>query len=107
MPDEPHPFISVLWETKAKAGKAADLKSFIERAITATRNDAGNIEYEAHEVEGDPGTFIIYERWVSREALDGHLNAPRMQHLVPELLQLIEGSIEEGMRILHVFRPTE
>jgi quinol monooxygenase YgiN len=50
------------------------------------------------------GTFIIYERWENRDALDRNLSAPRMQELVPQLLELMEGSIEEGIRLLQPFR---
>ena len=49
------------------------MKSFIADRVTASRHDAGNIEYAAHEVEGQPGAFIIFELWESREALEGHL----------------------------------
>jgi hypothetical protein len=38
-------------------------------------------------------------------ALDGHLHAPRMQELVPEQLDLMDGTIEDGIRFLQPFRP--
>ncbi|WP_455902100.1 putative quinol monooxygenase [Rhodococcus gordoniae] len=47
----------------------------------------------------DPGTFIIYERYEQRELLDTHLGAPRMRELVPQMLELIDGSIEDGIRL--------
>ncbi|WP_458040552.1 MULTISPECIES: putative quinol monooxygenase [Bacteria] len=40
----------------------------------ADRNDAGNIDYEAPEVDGEPGAFVIYERWETRERLNAHLS---------------------------------
>jgi quinol monooxygenase YgiN len=98
-------YVTVIWETRAKAGREADLKAFITGAVTPSRNDAGNIDYEAHEVDGRPGTFVIYERWETRELLDAHLGAPRMQALVPQMLELIEGSIEDGITLLRPFRP--
>jgi quinol monooxygenase YgiN len=98
-------YVTVLWDAKAKPGREADMKAFMTEAVTASRFDAGNIDYEAHEVEGQPGTFVIFERWESRAALDGHLHAPRMQELVPELLELMEGGIEDGIRFLQPFRP--
>ncbi|MFI0544376.1 hypothetical protein RKD19_000317 [Streptomyces canus] len=58
-----------------------------------------------HPVEGQPGTFVIFERWESREALEGHLQAPRTQDLVPRLLELMDGSVEDGIRFLWPFRP--
>ncbi|MEN3745553.1 putative quinol monooxygenase [Sphingomonas sp. HF-S3] len=103
---DPEPgFTAVLWEAKARPGREAEMKAFLAAAVTASRHDPGCIDYEAHEVDGAPGSFVIYERWVSREALDGHLGAPRMQALVPRLLELMQGSIEDGIRILRPFRP--
>lgn len=96
----------VLWEAKAKPGREAEMKAFLTAAVTPSRHDAGCIDYEPHEVEGQPGTFVVYERWISREALDAHLHAPRMQELVPQLLALMEGSIEGGIRLLQPLRPT-
>ena len=98
-------YVTVLWEAKAKLGREADMKAFMTKAVTASRFDAGNIDYEAHEVEGQPGVFVIFERWESREALEGHLQAPRMQELVPQLEELMAGTIEDGIRILQPFRP--
>ena len=98
-------YVTVLWEAKAKPGREAAMKAFMTQAVTASRFDAGNIDYEAHEVEGQPGVFVIFERWENRAALDSHLGAPRMQELVPELLELMDGSIEDGIRLLQPFRP--
>jgi quinol monooxygenase YgiN len=99
-------YVTLLWEARAKPGKEAEMKSFITAQVTASRHDAGNIEYEAHEVEGQPGAFIIFERWESREALEGHLQAPRVQELVvSKLLELMEGTVEDGIRVLQPFRP--
>jgi len=98
-------YVTVLWEARAKPGREADMKAFMTEAVTASRFDAGNIDYEAHEVEGQPGVFVIFERWDNHAALDGHLHAPRMQELVPRLLDLMDGSIEDGIRFLQPFRP--
>ncbi|MFD6289942.1 putative quinol monooxygenase [Streptomyces sp. NPDC060205] len=99
-------YITVLWEARAKAGKEAEMRAFVAAAVSPSRNDFGNIDYDAHEVEGEPGTIIIYERWVSRQALDEHLNAPRMKELGPQLLEVMEGTMEEAkFRILEPIRP--
>lgn len=106
MTTTPDGYVTVLWDAKAKPGRENDLKAFITAAVTPSRNDPGNIDYEAHEVEGRPGTFVIYERWETRAHLDAHLSAPRMAALVPEMLALIDGSIEDGIRLLRPFRPS-
>jgi quinol monooxygenase YgiN len=105
MTTTPDGYVTVIWQTQAKTGREADLKAFIAAAVTPSRNDAGNIDYEAHEVDGRPGAFLIYERWESRGHLDAHLGAPRMKDLVPQMLELIDGSIEDGITLLRPFRP--
>lgn len=98
-------YVTVLWEAKAKPGRESDLKDFITAAVTPSRHDPGNIDYEAHEVQGHAGTFVIYERWETQELLTAHLNAPRMSALIPQMLELIDGSINDGIRLLCPFRP--
>ena len=98
-------YVTVLWDAKAKPGREEELKAFITAAVTPSRDDPGNIDSEAHEVDGQPGAFVIYERWESRALLEAHLQAPRMAALVPEMLELIDGSIEDGIRLLRPFRP--
>lgn len=98
-------YVTVLWDAKAKAGREAELRAFITAVVTPSRHDDGNIDYEAHEVEGQPGAFVVYERWESRAHLDAHLSAPRMSELVPAMLELIDGSVEDGIRLVRPFRP--
>ena len=98
-------FIAVIWEARAKPGCEAEMRSFLAAAVTQSRSDPGCIDYEMHEVTDAAGVFIAYERWVNRDALDKHLHAPRMREMVPHLLTLMEGSIEDGMRIIHSIRP--
>ncbi|NHN25261.1 antibiotic biosynthesis monooxygenase [Flavobacterium jejuense] len=100
-------YVTVLWEAKAKKGMESKMKTFITNAVTASRYEFGCIDYEAHEVEGQSGKFIILERWVSMEALQEHLNSPRVKEKGPELVEMMAGSIEDGIRFLHPFRPIQ
>ena len=52
MPDIEDRVTVVLWEAKAKPGREAETKAFLTAAVTPSRNDAGCIDYEPHEVEG-------------------------------------------------------
>lgn len=99
--------VTAIWEARAKPGKEAEMKAFLTGVITASRNDPGCIDLEFHEVEGQPGAFVAFERWVSQEALRWHLSCPRMQEKGPQLLELMDGKIEEGIRILKRFRPEQ
>ncbi|MGI4821653.1 MAG: putative quinol monooxygenase [Janthinobacterium lividum] len=100
-------YVTVIWEAQAKAGKAAEMKSLITGVITGARNEVGCLDYEAHEVEGQPGTFIIWERWENKAALDRHYSSAQMIEKIPQMMELIEGSIEAGIRFLNPFRPAQ
>ncbi|WP_442845118.1 putative quinol monooxygenase [Leeuwenhoekiella sp. H156] len=100
-------YVTVLWEAQAKVGRDAEMKSFITGVVTSSRYDQGCIDYEAYEVEGQTGKFIIFERWESTAALEGHLQSQRMVEKAPQLLEMMEGSIEEGIRLLQSFRPKQ
>ncbi|WP_331272319.1 putative quinol monooxygenase [Motilibacter aurantiacus] len=91
---------------KAETGREGDLEAFITAAVTPSRNDAGNIDYEAHEMAGQPGAFVISEGWERRALLEAHPGAPRMAALVPEMRELVDGFIQDGVRLLNPFRPT-
>lgn len=107
MADTPMNYVTVIWEARARPGMEAAMKAFLRGVVTSSRYDPGCIDYEFHEVEDQPGTFIAYERWVNRQALDGHLQSPRMQEKAPQLLELMDGSIETGLRLLQPFRPAQ
>jgi len=100
-------YVTVLWEAQAKPGREADMKAFITGVVTSSRYDAGCIEYEAYEVDQQPGKFVIFERWESMAALEGHLGGQRMVDKAPLLLEMMQGSIQDGIRLLQSFRPQQ
>ncbi|WP_382309827.1 putative quinol monooxygenase [Herbiconiux sp. UC225_62] len=98
--------IAALWVAQAKEGREAEVRELIARVVTPARHDEGNIDYEVHEDEARPGTFVVYERWVSREALRRHTESPWISELIPPLLELTTGNIEDELRFLRPIRPT-
>ncbi|BCL31023.1 putative quinol monooxygenase [Streptomyces aurantiacus] len=107
MPSTPDGVIAAHWVARAKKGKEAELRDHIARVVTPSRNDPGNIDYEVHEDEARPGTFLVYERWTSREALQAHTESSWIPKLIPPLQALIEGDIEDELRILRPIRPAQ
>lgn len=98
-------FVTVLFECTAKPGKEDELRSVIAGLVTPTRSEPGCISYEFHTVEGKPGTFIAYERWVSQQALDIHLKTAPLQNFAQRAPELMQGTLESGLRLLHPLRP--
>ena len=48
-------------------------------AIAETRKEEGCIAYDLHQSMTAPETFVFVERWVSRDALTAHMNAPHFK----------------------------
>jgi quinol monooxygenase YgiN len=50
--------------------------------IEPTRREEGYVQYDLHVHTGDPGRFVFYENWTSREHLDRHLASAHLQAFV-------------------------
>jgi quinol monooxygenase YgiN len=73
--------VTVLARFKAKAGKEDALKQAITACVAPTRTEAGCINYDLHQSSDDSSSFMLYENWVSKKALDEHLEMPYLQEL--------------------------
>ncbi len=56
----------------AKAGREAELQEALRSLQTLSRNDPGCLEYTVFSDGERPGTFVLFEGWVSREDLEAH-----------------------------------
>jgi quinol monooxygenase YgiN len=83
------PLLTVVAELHAKAGKEQDLRRALLALIEPTRPEEGCVQYDLHVHTEDPGRFIFFENWVSREHLDRHLaseHLTRFKALAGDLL---------------------
>jgi quinol monooxygenase YgiN len=91
----------VIAEGKAKPGKEDDLRRQLQALLAPTRAEQGCVQYDMHESVDDPGRFVFFERWTTREALDEHLQMPHMT----EFFGHVEGLVDGGINI-RFFRKT-
>ena len=70
--------LSVVAQLKARPGKEDDLRRVLLSLIEPTRAEEGCIQYDLHVHSTDPGRFVFYENWASREHLDRHLSSPHL-----------------------------
>jgi len=70
--------LSVVAQLKARPGKEDDLRRVLLSLIEPTRAEEGCIQYDLHVHATDPGRFVFYENWASREHLDRHLSSPHL-----------------------------
>jgi quinol monooxygenase YgiN len=71
--------IRVVAHAQALPGQEAALQSVLETFVTPTRAEAGCIAYDFFIDADDSSKFTFIEEWVSREALDEHMQTPHMQ----------------------------
>ena len=64
--------LTVVAHMKSKPGKEEDLRRAVLALIEPTRKEEGCVQYDLHVHSSDPGRFVFYENWTSREHLDRH-----------------------------------
>jgi quinol monooxygenase YgiN len=73
--------VTVVARLVAKAGLESRVKSELLKMVEETHKEPGCINYDLHICQDDPRVFVFYENWVSKEALDKHLQTPHFLHL--------------------------
>ncbi len=81
--------VSVVARFKAKAGMAEALKMELLSLIRPSRSDEGCINYDLHQAIDDPGVFVFYENWESRELLDRHLQREHLTVFLKKAEKLV------------------
>ncbi len=74
--------VTVVASFKAKEGKEEAALIELSALLEPTRKEAGCIQYDLHRSTDDPGTFVFYETWNSRQDLEEHLAMPYLQALL-------------------------
>ncbi len=82
--------LTILAQITAKPGKEALVEAELKKLIDITRAEQGCINYDLHKDNENPGFFVFYENWESRELWQTHMNAP---HLAA-YMAATEGAVE-------------
>ena len=82
--------LTILAQITAAKGKEALVRAELEKLIEITRAEKGCINYDLHVDNENPGFFVFYENWESRELWQSHMNAP---HLAA-YMAATEGAVE-------------
>jgi len=83
--------LTVVAEIIARPGCHERLRRELEALIAPTRAEEGCLQYDLHVSTDNPGHFLFFENWTSREALDRHLATPHLQRLGAVLAELAQG----------------
>ena len=68
--------IYVIATTKVKPGQRDAYIAGHKKCIAETHKEKGCIAYEGHTTIHDPDTYVVVERWETREDLNAHGKAP-------------------------------
>lgn len=86
--------VTVLARFKAKEGLEEKAKKAIMACVAPTRAEAGCINYDLHQSADDKKLLMLYENWVSKKALDEHLEMPYLRDLKAKADELFSEPIE-------------
>ena len=92
------PGCTIIGTVVAKPEKRNELMHILAAQVAPTRAEVGCINYDFHCDKSDPNTFIFYENFVSKEALEEHLKKP---HLKP-LMDRLDEFLAEPVNIRHL-----
>jgi quinol monooxygenase YgiN len=84
--------INVVAILKAKEGREADVTAALQKALPASRKDAGNLRYDLFVAQGAPGTLVMIEKWASKEDLDAHFTSPHLGEAFTSVGDAFDGS---------------
>jgi quinol monooxygenase YgiN len=80
--------LMVVASFKARSGKEKTALEELSALLDPTRKEDGCVRYDLHRSLDDPGVFVFYEIWKSRQDLDQHLAMPYLQNLLGKAEEL-------------------
>jgi quinol monooxygenase YgiN len=85
---------SIIAEVHAKPGKREDLRAATLPLIHLVRSDPKNLVYFFQEDRENPGHFIFYEVFATKEDFEAHNNMPYVKEWFTKLPQLADGDVK-------------
>jgi quinol monooxygenase YgiN len=85
---------SIIAEVHAKSGKREDLRAATLPLIHLVRSDPKNLVYFFQEDRENPGHFIFYEVFATKEDFEAHNNMPYVKEWFAKLPELAESGVK-------------
>lgn len=84
--------VNVVAVITARPGCEEAVEGWLRGLLEPSRQDPGCLAYDLHRSLDEPGTFVFYEAWESREMLDAHLAAPHLSAWREAAGELVAGA---------------
>ncbi|MEM9373511.1 MAG: putative quinol monooxygenase [Planctomycetota bacterium] len=72
------PKLTIVAHIQAKPGSVDLVRAELEKLIPITRAEDGCLQYDLHQDNEAPESFLFFENWESRELWQAHMNAPHL-----------------------------
>jgi quinol monooxygenase YgiN len=86
--------VTVLARVQARAGHEDEVRRLLLALVAPSRAEAGYLNYDLHQSAADPTEFMFYENWVSRAALDAHMEMPHLDEFDARAAGLLVAPVE-------------
>ena len=90
----PNGAYSIIAEVHAKPGKREDLRAATLPLIAIVRSDPKNLVYFFQEDRENPGHFIFFEVFATKEDFEDHNKMPYVKEWFAKLPDLAEGGVK-------------
>lgn len=70
--------LTIVAQITAKPGEEGLVRAELEKLVPITRAEKGALQYDLHVDTENPGYFVFYENWESRDLWQTHMNAPHL-----------------------------
>lgn len=82
--------LTVVATLKAKPGLEKKLGDILKTLVAPTREEKGCLNYDMHESDVEPGTFVFHENWATRADWEAHMKTPHLVHFAAMQSDLAE-----------------
>lgn len=74
---------------KSFPGEEDKLKPLLLNLVAASRKETACLQYDLHQVTGEPNLFIFHEIWESAQKLEEHNNTPHLKTFLSQAEPLL------------------
>ena len=69
------PALTIVAHIHAEPDHIGDVKAALQNLVAPTRAEKGCLQYDLHQDNADPGHFMFFENWSSRDTWQDHMNS--------------------------------
>jgi quinol monooxygenase YgiN len=80
------PELQVIAHHTMKEGAEEEVLALVPQLVAASRAEPGCVSFDAYRKLDEPRTYVLLERYASREAFAAHRDSEHFKHLVLDLI---------------------